>query len=118
MLILWFRYNSTKDRDAIVKLLEKEKEKLVTKSKSCIIHLCRKRKENSRQDECWREILGCTRQGIQVGRKELQSKKSTGLVAENASGTKETKDQDLQKAKERLETLLDYQATGKREQKL
>ena len=50
--------------------------------------------------------------------KELQSKKSTGLVAENASGTKETKDQDLQKAKERLETLLDYQATGEERTKL
>jgi len=48
----------------------------------------------------------------------LQSKKSTGLVAENASGTKETKDQDLQKAKERLETLLDYQATGEERTKI
>lgn len=54
---------------------------------------------------------------FKLAEKELQSKKSTGLVAEMHPVPKRLR-QDLQKAKERLDTLLDYQATGKREQKL
>lgn len=108
-----------KDRDAIVKLLEKEKEELVTKKQELYNPSLQKTKKKivvkmNAGEKFW----DAQDRAFKLAEKELQSKKSTGLVAENASGTKETKDQDLQKAKERLETLLDYQATGEERTKI
>ncbi|EMG48644.1 hypothetical protein G210_0765 [Candida maltosa Xu316] len=101
-----------KDREAIIRLLEKEKEELSTKSQAPTSTPTsnKNKKKITVKMNAGEKFWEAQDRAFKLAEAELKKKQDTEIPVEEE--TKKVSDADLLKAKERLETLLDYQATG------
>lgn len=105
---------STKDKDAIIKLLEKEKEELTTRKQQLAVPSQAKTKKKivvkmNAGEKFWE----AQDRAFKLAEEELRKKQEqVDKIAKEETKSTEKSDADLESAKKQLETLLDYQATG------
>ncbi|RCK62206.1 hypothetical protein Cantr_09091 [Candida viswanathii] len=102
-----------KDRDAIIKLLEKEKQDLTNRKQQVAVPSQPKNKKKivvkmNAGEKFWE----AQDRAFKMAENEIKKTKEEDVAAKEEADTAEKSSSDLEKAKERLETLLDYQATG------
>ncbi|EER36028.1 conserved hypothetical protein [Candida tropicalis MYA-3404] len=103
-----------KDKDAIIKLLEQEKQDLANRKQQADVPTQKKTKKKivvkmNTGEKFWE----AQDRAFKLAEEELRkTREAESIAKEEQSQNPKKSDADLERAKERLETLLDYQATG------